>query len=364
LTAGERFVVATVDPFNVAALGAKIPDSNTVPSVAVDDLEVFPLTQTNISDSNCYAFRPGYNSSYIAGVSGAVAWAWPAAFTGGVNRQKRASYVNSFELDRPVGHAVKIASPVAPTTATGWVHIALAFESFTSSTTWPWPTTTAGLSGYQWYKRVTLASLTQTPLTIVNKFVDDTAFRYLDTTSSDIPSTLTGGLPLEFAVPKSWGTILVAFEGVGSLNPLTVEHQLLVEAIPKSTAALSGSPAAPPDTNLSQAASQMSAAGDFTTSGDSGSGSRGAGGAAGVSGRLGTALANTGARLAGVVTAVGNAAEARLRDQLEAVGQVLIEEVPGAMVEMAGGLVGDIIQYQAGQAGIPGVNNARRLNTF
>lgn len=116
------------------------------------------------------------------------------------------------------------------------------------------------MSGYQYYKRVTLASLTQTPLTVVNKYVDDTAFRYLSTDSSDVAN----GGGLMFAVPNSWGTILIALEGVGSTTPLSVESLLLTEAIPKFSSTVSGSSAATFNPEILQATSNMSAHTDYT----------------------------------------------------------------------------------------------------
>lgn len=257
---GEKFLLSQIDPFSPECFGAKIPDSNTVPSVAIHDVENVNVVLALPGDSRCFAFNPTYTNQFVASTGGAGAWTWGPAFLGTTNRAKRGSYIAQFELGRPCAHALRIASPVAPLNATGFVHIAIAYESFYGITTWPWPTTTQGMSGYQYYKRVTLASLTQTPLTIVNKYVDDTAFRYLSTDSSDVGT----GTELEFSVPNSWGTILIALEGVNSVAPLSIEHLLLTEAIPKSSSTVSGSSAASFSPEIVQATSNMSAHTDFT----------------------------------------------------------------------------------------------------
>jgi len=259
---GEKFLFAQIDPFSPECWGAKIPDSNTVPSVASQDVENVSLALTTATNMRAWAFNPSYVTGQITSNEAAAQWVWPLAFAGGSNRSKYTSYSAQFELNRPTAHAVRISSPVAPLNATGFVHIAIAYESYYGATTWSWPTTPGGLSGYQYYKRVTLASLTQSPLTIVNKYVDDTAFRYLSTDASDIKQ----GQDLEFSVPHSWGTILIAVEGVGSTSPLSIEHLLLTEAIPKSTSTVSGSTAASFSPEIVQATSNMSAHTDFTHS--------------------------------------------------------------------------------------------------
>lgn len=265
--------MALLDPFNPSCLGAKIPDAATLPSVPTSDVENFDLATTTAGQSGCWAFTPNYNNAVIAATSGAGSWAWGANFSGQSSRTKRSSYVATYELDRPVSHAVRISSQVAPLNATGFVHVAIAFESHLRQPTWQWPTTTAGLSGYPYYRRMTLASLTQSPFTIVNKFCDETAFRYSDaniwsgsagTGAGGVgnitgdPSGYTAGQN-QFHVPRSWGTILIAFEGAPSTIALSVEHLLMTEAIPRSDAPLSGTQAASQSSATIAGASHMSA---------------------------------------------------------------------------------------------------------
>lgn len=110
---GEKFLLAQIDPFSPECFGAKIPDSNTVPSVAIHDVENFSLTLTVPTNQRMFAFNPTYTSSVVESVEGAAGWAWVAAFGGTVNRQKRGSYIAAMELGRPCAHALRISSPVA-----------------------------------------------------------------------------------------------------------------------------------------------------------------------------------------------------------------------------------------------------------
>jgi len=256
----EKWALAQIDPFNTRAHGGKIPDSNTVPSCSVALQDNVALTLTTATNTNCWAFLPRVQRGrMITATEGAASWTWPAAYAGNSSFTKGADYIAAYELDRPVAHGVRISSSVPPTTAQGFVHIAIAYESFANNgaTTWPWPTTLASLSNYQFYKRVTLASLTQMPLVVVNKYMDETAFRYSD------PSDVTGaagaatGTLQTFHTFFSWGAILVAVEGVNSLSPLNVEVLLHTEAIPKQSGAVTGTPAAVANSQIMGATSYM-----------------------------------------------------------------------------------------------------------
>lgn len=264
LSSGQKFILAQADPFDTKCFGAKIPDSSTLPSVPLVDTEVQALTLTVATNTNCVAFLPAYTVAGVIATEGAAAWVWPAAFAGSFNRGKRVNYIASYELDRPVAHAVRISSSVAPTAATGFVHVAIDFQSNLNETTWTWPTSPAGMSSCAFYKRVTLASLTQSPLTIINKFTDETAFRYQSANSSATVAQQTGTAnSFQILGGHSWGALLVAFEGTGSLSPVNVEHLLMTEAIPSTGSIITGTTAAPSQPALLAGAGGMSANSDF-----------------------------------------------------------------------------------------------------
>lgn len=255
---GQKFLIANADPFNPLCQGAKIPDANTVQSVGYPMSELSTLSLALASDVRCFAFLPAVSASIITSTGGAAGWTWPANYAGATSWSKRSSVVSTMELFRPVAHGIRISCPNAPTSTTGFVHIAVAYETFRGDITWPWATDIAGISGYQQYKRVTLASLTQSPLTIINKYTDETAFRYTSTSAADNPTSAgTGANPFEFNLPYSWGAILIAVEGAATTSPLVVESVLHSEGIPKQSSFLMGGLAAAYSPQILGATSNM-----------------------------------------------------------------------------------------------------------
>jgi len=262
MDAGEKFAALQMDPFEVQNFGGKIPDSNTVPSVAVSNSELFPITLTTGTNTKCYAYFPSVTWAQATATEGVTSWSWPATFGGATNFSKRTDYGTTYELDRPVAHGIRITSGVAPTDASGFVHIAIAYESWLGESTWAFPSTPQGLSSYQWYKRVSLASLTQTPITICNKYIDETAFRY----RSAIAQPVDNAGQTNFHTGGGWGAILIAVEGgsAGILNPCNIEWIYHSECVPKSTGVASGSPAAPFNPTVMSGTSNMVANTDLT----------------------------------------------------------------------------------------------------
>jgi len=265
MSAGDKFMMAQIDPFEPNVQGAKIPDANSVPSVGFPMTELLSLSTFTAGDTRCWAFMPTATNAIVPSTSIAGGWTWPTTFSGSINWTKRSDLTATFELTRPVAHGIRISCPNAPTSTTGFVHIAVAYESFNNVTSWPWPQDVTGFSGYQQYKRVTLASLTQSPLTIINKYVDETAFRYTSPDRFDGPQSgeNTPNLRLQFNTPYSWGAILIAIEGASSAAPLQVEQILHLEGIPKSTSFLMGGIAASYNPGLLTATSNMVARNDI-----------------------------------------------------------------------------------------------------
>lgn len=258
LTASQKFIMAQLDPFDTNSVnGAKIPDSNTIPSIANTDIDIINVVTSAVgTDIVGHAFRPQYTWGTISGTAGAAV-NWGAGYvTNAANRSKRTAYVTAIELTRPVAHGIRISSPVAPTAASGFVHMALSTETTLSTATWQYPTTIAQMSNCQFYKRVTLASLTQSPITVINKWIDDTAFRYVSP-NTDLVSTNASGFQTDYG----WANIVIIVEGAPvSSTVLSVEHILLSEAIPQKDGVLIGSVAA------ANSPETMSAAGDLSTS--------------------------------------------------------------------------------------------------
>jgi len=255
LSPGTKWALAQLDPFDPNALGAKIPDSNTFPSIANSDCDIVSLPALGATFLPGIAFRPQYTWGSVTATSTVANTAnWGAAYNG-TNRTKRTEYNTAIELTRPCAHAVRMSSPIAPTSATGFVHIALVAETIFNEASWGYPTTVNEIAGCQHYKRVTLASLTQSPLTCINKWIDDTGFRYSSPASSQVNSGAAS-----FQSDYGWSAIVVLVEGgptTGTL--LSFEHLLLSEGIPQKNGVIIGTQAAP------NSPAVLSAVGDMTT---------------------------------------------------------------------------------------------------
>lgn len=264
LSPSARFAMAQIDPFDTLAQGAKVPDSNTIPSLANVDLDQKDLpTTSTASDLVAMAFWPSYKYATLRSgiVAGSINWSINNFGT----RRNYSQVQSQIELIRPVAHAIRISSSVAPTTATGFVHIGLAVESRLEAIAGipDLPTNVNEMTGLPHYRRFTLASLTQSPITVINKWVDETAFRY-DTPVSNL--TFGTGVGSEtLNVPFSWGTIVVMVEG-GEVNKnvLSFEHILHTEMIPKRTAFVLGTQAAPNSPGTMSAVSTMQSSTEFT----------------------------------------------------------------------------------------------------
>jgi len=268
LSPSARFALAQLDPFHPQALGAKIPDTNTMPSIAncsVDQV-ASPLATTGFLTG--FAFRPAYNAAVIAATPvSATAVSWGASASANAsNRRDYTQFVAQMEAVRPCAHAVRLISQLAPTTATGFVHIGLSTESYYSATgnTWQFPTSVNEMTGLAYYKRVTLASLTQTPLTVINKWIDERGFMYQDPNQV---AALTSSTANEVNSPFgfSWSNIIVLIEGAPvTPSPLSAEHLLLTESIPRKDSILIGTQAAPNSPGTMSAVSTMSGDTDFS----------------------------------------------------------------------------------------------------
>lgn len=268
LTPSAKFALAQIDPFEPLCLGAKVPDSNTIPSIANADTDQIGINPIVTAGHLCaMAFAPSYvNATNLASPGTSVSWnqAW-------ASRRNFTNVVSSIEGIRPVAHAIRISSPLAPTAATGFVHIGLDVESRRAHTTGgtaipEFPTTVNEMTGLAHYKRFTVASLTQSPVTAINKWIDETGFRYDDPRSfnnyiSEASNTLVN---TTFNFGGSWANIIVMVEGAPTgQNVLSFEHLLLTECIPRKDAFILGTQAAPNSPGTMSAVSQMAASGDF-----------------------------------------------------------------------------------------------------
>lgn len=258
MTPTAKFALAQIDPFEPRALGAKIPDSNSVPSLANADTDQVALGTITGQTTRAMAFWPTYTdatltSGYTTASPNVVVWdsGTAANYVSAeyANRRNRTQVLAAVEGIRPVAHAIRVSSSLASTTATGFLHIGLATESRFSSinqNSWELPTTVAEMTGLTHYKRFTVSSLTQSPITVINKWIDDTAFRYNTPNSTNRP-TSTVGAHSNFEFGGSWGQLVVFLEGVpaNQASCVSIEHILLSEMIPRKDSFVLGTTAAP-----------------------------------------------------------------------------------------------------------------------
>lgn len=256
-----KFELAQINPFDKRVLGVKIPDSNTQPSDTFRSEDRYAIT-TAVSDlAKCRAFLPNVAANVVDSVdSSATGWSWTAAY-GGATASSVATDANSNYVGiRPCGHGVRLSCPLAPTSVTGFVHIAIYPISTWNVSTWQFPVNLSQIANLPWYRRFTLAQLTQRAVTIVNKFIDNTATRYSNP-GSDL---VLQGTDNTFQFSGGWCAIIIAIEGapIGGGTALSAENLVHFEGIPVISSANTGSfsPAAPFDVQEMEGVSRIATA--------------------------------------------------------------------------------------------------------
>lgn len=250
------FLMAQIDPFLPVVRGVKVPDANTMESSTVQIQDEVTLN-TVVSTVNGWIFNPAVTSHFVAGTNGASAWTWPATFGGGTDVATLAQFQAAYTATRCVSHGIRLSCLLAPTTVTGFVHMAIYAPATYGAPTWPFPTTIAAMRDLPHYRKVTLASLTQNPITIVNKFLDQTAFRYIssdETNAGFINSGRSG-----FQVTHSWASIIIAIEGAPTASALGVEVIQHHETLNRAGTSNGASPAAAPAPTVMNAAANIAA---------------------------------------------------------------------------------------------------------
>jgi len=237
-----KFELAQVNPFDRLVDGAKIPDSNTQPSDTIKSEDRITVTGAATNLAKAIALFPTLvNNSIVSTDSTATVWSWSALYGGGTNSDQVTAITGAYSHVRVVGHGARLSCSLSPTAATGFVHIAAIPLSDFGRTTWALPTTIGQMAQLPWYKRITLAALTQQQYTVPNKFIDCTATRYFDP-SSDCVANSTD---TNFQSGVGWCAIVIALENTPVLTGnLTVENLVHYEGIPLFSAQQNATPAA------------------------------------------------------------------------------------------------------------------------
>lgn len=252
------YSLAQIDPFEDRVIGVKIPDANTVPSAPLCCLNELTIT-TSASGLACSAFLAHPSIEQVVGIgSSGATWSFPITWTDASNvaDPKIASIRTNYTALRPVAHGIRLMSPLAPTTATGYVHIAIQpIDSFGANGFNGCngiPKSLSDLSGLGWYRRFPLAAFTQKTMTVVNKFLDDTSQRY---TSAQLTQAGYGQVSgttqtnnATFQLGLDWCAIFIAVDSApNSTNVLTAEYVLHMEGIPSPSGVISATPSSPSD---------------------------------------------------------------------------------------------------------------------
>jgi len=261
-----KFFRAQVDPFNRDTIGVRVPDASTTPSSAVYcyDTTSLQLTAGSTTGAACaMVFTPSLkvmNMISTVNTNTATTFNWGTNFTGFAGpTSKLANLINSYNVYRPVAHGIRISCAGAATATTGFLHIGLvSLDTFGATGIQSlnyMPTSISDMQSLQSYRKVTLSSLTQNPLVVVNKYFDQTAWRYTDINSNEYAQAAA---PSEFQLPQSWMAIIIAAEGHGlaaATQIVSVECINHIECCSKPNAVNPDSPAEPANSRLMEATS-------------------------------------------------------------------------------------------------------------
>lgn len=234
-THDRKFIHAQIDPFDDEATGVKIPDANAMPSLTQKAEDYFSLPLAALETCTCWAVNVIAGNMLVQATGSAgTTWVWPAAFAATAASNKTNAIFNESAAYRTVAQGARLTCGLAPTTLTGFVHLALYINSTYAQATWDLPTSVAQMANLPGYKRIPLSRLTSEGISIINKSLDCTAQRYMDSnTTNQIPVAATYN---EFHVPHQWATILVAVDGVPvASTPLAFEVATHWETIPRPT---------------------------------------------------------------------------------------------------------------------------------
>lgn len=248
------YALAQSNPFHLDVVGVKIPDSATTPSVGFPDMNIYTVAGTSGSLTG-YAFAPSLTYT-VASTAGVGSWSWPAAFGGTSSSNAASNITTNFSAVRPVAHGIRIVANQNINTAAGFVHMCLFPNTVYNITTWQFPTTIGQMQRLPGYRRLSVSSLTQRAAVYVNKYLDETSYRYTDPVDNQLPSSGGKGI---FEFSYQWNTIIIALEGTTTASILEVENLVHFEGIVQlgSTLAVPATPAEPSNPFVTAGVSRM-----------------------------------------------------------------------------------------------------------
>jgi len=179
----SKYVIANIAALDPSARGAKIPDSNMMPSVAVTLVDTFTLTV----DANGFAagvLRADAYDTWCTGQSidgnGDITWLTSNVLGSHVN-MANAPGVTNFQLQRPVGVGYEARYESKYDDVSGSMHIAHGAEAYNISDDYnatTWPTDSAHFESAAVNEEISLRSLAVAPHTGQCLIVSDEAYAY------------------------------------------------------------------------------------------------------------------------------------------------------------------------------------------
>lgn len=250
----KPFVQAQINPFNKKAYGCKVPDFNSSPSSTFYAYDtVTPATST--TNAACLAFMPNLQSTIVTATgSAADTWAWAASYGGTTASSQATALAAQYGLYRPVAHGVRVTCSQTTDTATGFIHIAMYGPSNSPGTTWQLPTTLTQLANCQNYLKLPINSFINNPISVVNRFMDASAFQYQDPATTITDTSASTSLRTSYG---GWSVILIAISGQASgTSPIQVEAIMHGEGQSLFSGQQRDTPAAKADNILLEAVSE------------------------------------------------------------------------------------------------------------
>jgi len=276
----HKFTLAQLNPFNRDCYDCRVPDTNTAPSTPFSTYDEYNIGSGAFPNASCNIFMPNLRNMYCfpAGAGGsATSWNWSA-----INQNSTVNYTaldNQFGLYRPVSLGIRITCPLAATSASGYVHLCL-FSASTSNSSANLPSNLTEMATCPFYKRINLASIVQTPVIYVSKYMDESAHLYRDINNA---FQFTGTTGAEIQTNWGWMTIMCVVEGYpNGGNPLGIEVVGHYEGQSKFAAMITDIPAEMPNAPVMAATSAITAMRDPLVDGVE----SGAAAAAGVAGQV------------------------------------------------------------------------------
>jgi hypothetical protein len=234
-----KFLLANIDPFNVAARGAKVPDDDSSFSFPIDDQNSTAAVSDGTYGAVAYGILADINNYAIinATTTGSTTVTWSANWNQQYATASITALQSSSSMYRIVGYGVKLTCPMPLTSCAGNVHVCyfpidLANVGYSTTV----PTTVGSMVKMPGYCQYPLGSLIKDDAYISGRVTGTDSYAY-----RDINAVIGGSTRQNTAVTVEYGWmgILIFVEGAPTSTPvLEIETVYHIEGIAKPGASL------------------------------------------------------------------------------------------------------------------------------